>query len=96
MARRRQTRIQYGDTVATLLDGEGDSWWSLDPEVGCELERVKLDRLIRELEDEGRLGPSNPFPPMTIAEAARDRLGATIVEVEPPEPEGTYPPGTVF
>jgi len=84
MARRRQTRIQYDGTVATL-DGEGDSWWSLDPEVGCELERVKLDRLIRELEDEGRLGASNPHPPMTIAEAARDRLGATILEVEPPD-----------
>ena len=68
--------------------------WKTDPP--DELELAQLNHLMCQLDLEGRLGASNPFPPMTIAEAARDRLGATILEVEPPEPEGTYPPDVVF
>jgi len=94
MARRRQTRIQYGGTIATLDPGSGRSWWKCEPEHAAE--HALLDSLVDRLNDEGKIGPSNPCAGRTIAEAARDRLGATILEVEPPAPEGTYPHGAVF
>jgi len=91
MARRRQTRLRMpSGVIATYTAGS----WKTDPPDEAEL--AQLNHLMWQLDKEGALGASNPFPPMTIAEAARDRLGATILEVEPPEPEGTYPPGTVF
>jgi len=83
MARRRQTRLRMPSGVIATLDGQGDSPWTLDPE--REDEHALLNSLVDRLGDEGKTGPSNPNAALTIAEAARDLFGATILEVEPPE-----------
>jgi len=91
MARRRQTRLRMpSGVVATYTAGS----WKTDPPDEAEL--AQLNHLMWQLEDEGLLGASNPHRPTAIAREAVKRLGAEILEVEPPEPEGTYPLGTVF
>jgi len=77
------TRIQYGGTIATLDPGSGRSWWKCEPE--REAEHALLDSLVDQLSAEGKLGASNPHIDTTIVEAARDKYGAEIIEVEPPD-----------
>jgi len=74
-------KIVVGDTEATI---DGYKWSSKDKKL-AELLNVMLDPL----------GPSgaDPYPGLTAAQEAVDKLGGEVVEYDKPT---DYPKGTVF